>query len=54
MPNIKKGDVVQLKSGGPHMTVQQTNDESAECVWFSGYEDKSAWFDLASLEVVES
>lgn len=33
---IKEGDIVQLKSGGPHMTVQEVDDKSNEafCRWF--------------------
>ena len=41
MAEIKKGDQVQLKSGGPIMTVQSLDDYSAAgiengamCVWF--------------------
>ncbi|HBP0315920.1 MULTISPECIES: YodC family protein [Pseudomonas aeruginosa group] len=41
MSDIKIGDVVQLKSGGPAMTVQDIGDYSsrgidhgAHCVWF--------------------
>lgn len=32
---IKKGDIVQLKSGGPQMTVVLINSkDEAECFWF--------------------
>lgn len=35
MSNFKIGDVVQLKSGGPTMTVSETNDVGmALCTWF--------------------
>lgn len=41
MSDIKIGDVVQLKSGGPAMTVQDLGeyssrgiDNGAHCVWF--------------------
>ena len=32
---IKAGDVVQLKSGGPKMTVGWVEDGEALCQWFS-------------------
>lgn len=34
MSELKKGDVVFLKSGGPAMTVTELNDETAFCEWF--------------------
>lgn len=41
MQEFNIGDVVQLKSGGPHMTVQHICDGSGysnrgdiECIWF--------------------
>ena len=51
---LKVGDVVQLKSGGPSMTIANIGDytssgggkEGAYCVWFDGKEKKSAVFHL--------
>lgn len=35
MNNIKQGDVVWLKSGGPKMTIKTTyEDEICTCIWF--------------------
>ncbi len=31
---INIGVVVQLKSGGPKMTVQNVDDKNAYCIWF--------------------
>jgi len=44
MPNeqFKRGQIVQLKSGGPQMTVTQVHDDPGpfagyvECSWFGG------------------
>jgi len=33
--NMKKGDIVRLKSGGPSMTVLITDDKTTECQWFT-------------------
>ena len=36
-PDYKKGDIVQLKSGGPKMTVSDPNAYGGiECQWFAG------------------
>lgn len=48
------GDVVQLKSGGPAMTVTHVSTNSRDepaawCEWFTGHEPKSASFAMASL-----
>jgi len=51
---IKAGDVVELKSGGPEMTVDSIGDhqgiESAFCTWFDGNKKYSAAFPLTSLK----
>lgn len=31
---FQPGDQVQLKSGGPAMTVETSDDQQTECVWF--------------------
>lgn len=36
MSELKIGDVVQLKSGGPTMTVDTLDAQGAHCVWFVG------------------
>jgi uncharacterized protein YodC (DUF2158 family) len=54
---IKPGDVVQLRSGGPRMTVSHravtamsTSPTDWVCVWFAGTERKSDNFNFATLE----
>lgn len=42
---LKVGDVVQLRSGGPAMTVAY----DGECVWFEGGECRSHKFPVALL-----
>ena len=60
-PAIKPGSVVQLKSGGPTMTVNWVGDSlgtlSAYCDWF--IQDKAPWkkesalFPVTSLKLLE-
>ncbi len=53
--NLKVGDVVQLKSGGPLMTIsyQSDNAKSYECKWFHNDELKRSHFSKDSLKKVE-
>lgn len=56
---IQVGDVVQLKSGGPRMTVQHVGNEgSARCAWFGDYRGETekiseAHFAVAALQRVQ-
>ena len=54
MAEFEIGDTVQLKSGGPIMTIADIRDYSgsrdgAFCEWFDGKEKKSAMFALRTL-----
>jgi uncharacterized protein YodC (DUF2158 family) len=50
---LKPGDVVQLKSGGPKMTIDSigygTGGDKAKCIWFDNNDRKDALFKLDSL-----
>jgi len=48
---FKAGDVVQLKSGGPKMTVQHTGNGNAVCVWFEGNKKVEGSFNMQGLQV---
>ncbi|HEY3374981.1 MAG TPA: DUF2158 domain-containing protein [Candidatus Aquicultor sp.] len=48
MEEIKKGDVVMLKSGGPLMTVTEVG---AKCVWFDENKPMKEVFDKAILKI---
>ncbi len=51
MANWQRGDVVQLKSGGPHMTVQEIDDDGdVECQWFVDKDLKFGVFPPESLQ----
>jgi uncharacterized protein YodC (DUF2158 family) len=39
---FKTGDVVQLKSGGPLMTVSEMDGNTVHCRWMNGSEEKSS------------
>ncbi|MBW1250703.1 YodC family protein [Pseudomonas tolaasii] len=59
MSDIVKGAVVQLKSGGPKMTVSEIDDFSggfgfgpkngARCIWFEGNKPQEQVFDVEVL-----
>ncbi|RIA37615.1 uncharacterized protein YodC (DUF2158 family) [Hephaestia caeni] len=50
--DIVAGDVVQLKSGGPTMTVEWVEDSAAYCVWFDGKKQSGERFYTTSLNKV--
>jgi len=54
--DIKAGDIVQLKSGGPRMTVSKVEQWNgairARCEWFSGDKNYNDSFELHLLKVV--
>ena len=52
MPELKVGDVVQLKSGGPKMTIANTkaNPAGILCTWFDAAEVKSSRFPAEALQ----
>jgi len=54
MVDLKKGDVVQLKSGGPHMTVDQVSDgNKIKCIWFVQTELKVDYFNVETLDKID-
>ncbi len=55
MPEFEVGDVVQLKSGGPNVTVRSRNeiDGDYHCQWFAGSKLSSGWFVPEALVKVE-
>jgi uncharacterized protein YodC (DUF2158 family) len=55
---FKAGDVVQLKSGGPEMTIEGiglygmgATHEVAKCVWVEGKNRKEAVFEVVTLTI---
>lgn len=53
MDQFKVGDVVELKSGGPKMTVEDAESwpGKAKCVWFEGTQAKDEIFPVATLRI---
>jgi len=51
MSGIQAGDVVQLKSGGPKMTVSKLINENkgARCKWFDGAKVNEDYFEIEML-----
>ena len=52
---FKVGDIVQLKSGGPKMTVNEVLETHGEdkqdvrCAWFAGSKHEHAYFSVETL-----
>lgn len=55
MAELKIGDVVQLKSGGPKMTIADTQSNPAGilCAWFDKAEVKSSRFPPEALAPIK-
>jgi uncharacterized protein YodC (DUF2158 family) len=49
---LKIGDVVELKSGSPYLTITQI-EVMVTCVWFSGCDRHEGLFALAALKYVK-
>jgi uncharacterized protein YodC (DUF2158 family) len=55
MPQFRVGDVVQLKSGGPDMTVSHILPSgNMFCVWFDGSEKREETFPPEGLHLAET
>jgi uncharacterized protein YodC (DUF2158 family) len=54
MPEFKEGDVVQLKSGGPKMTIIALDNSSGEatCSWVEGRKPTADIFDVIALALI--
>jgi uncharacterized protein YodC (DUF2158 family) len=50
--DIKAGDHIRLKGGGPKMVVEQANPSDCVCVWFNGNKVKTATFKYVVVEKV--
>lgn len=52
---LEIGDVVQLKSGGPQMTVEGVSSDKSRvsCIWFSDESVKKDGFQTQSLQKVQ-
>ena len=56
MTNFKAGDIVQLKSGGPDMTIEKAEgltDGKIKCIWFDGDKKTHDFFVPETLEIVK-
>jgi uncharacterized protein YodC (DUF2158 family) len=47
---FKPGDIVNLKSSGPEMTVASVRDGIVNCIWFDGKRDKRKAFPVETLQ----
>lgn len=58
MPEIKKGDVVRLRGGGPIMTVTEVANNSSGklsvwTVWFDGAKENRGTYPVEAVELFE-
>lgn len=52
--NFNKGDIVQLKSGGPAMIVTGQNGETVQCLWYGEIADDIRTAAIPSFCLVEA
>lgn len=50
---FKPGTVVQLKSGGPLMTIEKVGNTKYTCEWFLNGEVKTGYFSGTSLKEIK-
>ncbi len=48
---FKAGDVVQLKSGGPKMTVDKVDGEKIWCTWFANDQPQRSPFPAEAIDL---
>jgi uncharacterized protein YodC (DUF2158 family) len=52
--DFQRGDTVQLKSGGPKMTIERigssADTNAVLCMWFDGAKLQDQWFQPTSLK----
>lgn len=48
---FKPGDIVQLNSGGPSMTISELKDGKYWCIWFKGASREKAAFEKETLKI---
>jgi uncharacterized protein YodC (DUF2158 family) len=54
--DLKIGDVVRLKSGGPKMTIAEigdSDDKRVKCIWFDGNKKNEDIFEEAIIAIAE-
>ena len=47
---LEVGDVVELKSGSPKMTIEEIDEEEADVVWFVKTTEERSRYRLSSLQ----
>jgi uncharacterized protein YodC (DUF2158 family) len=52
MGELKIGDIVQLKSGSPKMTVMQLIKDDIYCIWHDGSDFRNKVFPIATLQKI--
>ncbi len=52
MNDFKVGDVVELKSGGPDMTITSIEGDKANCTWFVEGKPHYGQFPIIALQKV--